>query len=141
MDKTSLILASFYPAGAEPYTPVQTQKLIFLVQNKLPSIIEDGYDFQPYDYGPFDKEIYTELRKLKDEGFIIINDQQRTWPLYSLSGEGVEKAGIIYNKLDNNAKDVIKKLSTFVRSLSFSQLVSAVYKAYPEMRENSIYKE
>ena len=33
----------------------------------------------------------------------------------------------------------LKELASFVRSLSFAGLVSAVYKAYPEMRANSVF--
>ena len=37
--------------------------------------------------------------------------------------------------------DYIKRASEFVRSLSFSDLVSAVYKAYPEMKANSVFRD
>lgn len=35
----------------------------------------------------------------------------------------------------------IGKVSTFVRTRSFNDLVSAIYKAFPEMKANSIFRE
>ena len=34
----------------------------------------------------------------------------------------------------------IEQVSKFVRSLSFEQLVSAIYKAYPRMKANSVFR-
>jgi hypothetical protein len=42
--------------------------------------------------------------------------------------------------MDKKAIAYIRQASEFVRSLSFTQLVSAIYKAYPEMRENSVFQ-
>lgn len=47
----------------------------------------------------------------------------------------------ILRQLPPKAQTYIERVSTFVRGLSFTQLVSAIYKAYPEMRANSVFQE
>jgi hypothetical protein len=42
--------------------------------------------------------------------------------------------------MDEQARDYIDRESIFVRSLSFPELVAAIYKAYPEMRANSVFQ-
>jgi hypothetical protein len=42
--------------------------------------------------------------------------------------------------LGKNTISKIKILSEFVRKLSFSELVSAIYKEYPEMKKYSIFR-
>ena len=43
-------------------SPVQAQKLFFLIdQNVSASIGGQQYNFQAYDYGPFDRAVYSDL--------------------------------------------------------------------------------
>jgi len=44
-------------------------------------------------------------------------------------------------KDNEEAKDYIGRVSQFVRSLPFAELVSAIYTAYPEMRQNSVFQK
>ncbi len=142
MKKPFLLLAALYPAGVGSYTPVQVQKLLFLIQDKVPVLSRSGFNFQAYDYGPFDKNVYVELENLQKEGLVRIYEEPGCpWRSYSLTPDGVEKGKEVFNALDQTARDTITTLSSFVRALSFSQLVSAVYKAYPEMKENSVFKD
>ena len=142
MDKESLLLAVLAPNGTLPYTPVQVQKLVFLIQKKLPTILSSKFNFQPYDYGPFDKEVYEKLENLKSSGMIEISKSiDNNWKLYSLTNEGLVQGQEYLNRLIESEQQTIKDLSIFVKKLSFSQLVSAVYKAYPEMKENSVFRE
>ncbi|HDV6632647.1 TPA: hypothetical protein RJX14_001439 [Legionella pneumophila] len=142
MNRKDLMLAALYPADMDSYTPVQIQKLLFLIQKKIPFCIENEFEFSPYDYGPFDKNVYKELEILASEGCVDIREHESSaWKTYGLTKEGSVKAKEVYNTLDDNTKNTIAKLSSFVRQLSFSQLVSAIYKAYPEMKQNSVFKD
>ena len=137
MDKDSLILMALSTADMQTYTLSQVQKLIFLIQKKLPSIVEKGFDFQPCDYGPFDKSMHWQLKRLNQQGAIEM--QQTT--KYSLTAGGLEKGKKYFNTLEDSEQRYIERLSKFARELSFSELVASIYKAYPEMRENSVFKE
>ena len=44
------------------------------------------------------------------------------------------------DNLHENAQAYIRSASNFVRNHSFSKLVSAIYKAYPEMQANSVFQ-
>lgn len=142
MNRTDLVLAALYPANMDSYTPVQIQKLLFLLQKKVPSFAKIGFDFKPYDYGPFDKNVYTELETLATEGLVDIRERGfSSWRSYGLTTNGLNKAKEIFDNLDNDSREKVNKLSIFVRQLTFSELVSAIYNAYPEMKQNSVFKD
>src|SRR4051812_34921382 len=62
MTRGGLVLALLAAAQGRAYTPAQLQKAAFLVTRNLPQAFDRGetFDFQPYDYGPFDKGVYQE---------------------------------------------------------------------------------
>ena len=67
MTRRDLVLALLAAAEGRPYTPVQIQKAVFVICDLIPDLIDDGptFNFQPYDYGPFDLDVYSELGQLK----------------------------------------------------------------------------
>lgn len=134
------MLAALAPAFGQPYTPVQVQKLLFLIDREIPRLVGGPlFDFAPYDYGPFDKRVYETLEALAEPGLVI--DQYRgTMRVFSLTPSGQAKGDQFLNQLDEKASEYIRRASAFIRDLSFSQLVSSIYKAYPEMRQNSVFR-
>ena len=141
MNQRDIVLAGLAPAKGVFHTPVQVQKLFFLLDKN----ISDAYggplfDFRPYNYGPFDSKVYQVLEQLEKEGLVDI-DLQYNWRIYKLTIIGQEEADRIFNGLPEVAKNFITDVSNFVRNLSFTQLVQAIYKAYPEMKENSVFQE
>ncbi len=141
MDRNDFVLAVMSSCPNAVYSPVQVQKLFFLLDRNIPDLIEGPhFDFAPYDYGPFDKHVYSALEALADRGLIAIDESgySRT---YSTTKTGQTKGTVYFEDLPAKARVYIKKLSDFVRSLSFNELVSAIYKAYPEMRANSVFRD
>ena len=66
MEKREIILAALAPADGVIHTPVQVQKLLFLIDKKIPHLVGGPYfNFVPYAYGPFDTEIYRLLEELE----------------------------------------------------------------------------
>jgi len=141
MDRKQIVLAGLYPSNQQYHSPVQVQKLFFLLDRNIPKLIDGPhFEFKPYNYGPFDHQVYRVLEELESEGMVeIFSAGYRN--NYRLTIEGQHKANEIFDNLDPEAKDFISRISEFVLSLSFSSLVSAIYKAYPEMRENSVFQE
>jgi hypothetical protein len=43
--------------------------------------------------------------------------------------------------LTNEQMELFKKIVTLVRNLSFNELVSAIYRAYPDMRARSVFRD
>jgi len=120
---------------------VHVQKLFFLIDKRLAK--ESGveyFNFQAYDYGPYDKEVYGVLNSLWYEGYIEIDHSNgSTRRIYRLTDKGQERGADLYRTLKTEVQTSIKTLVDFVRSLSFAQLVSAIYRAYPEMKANSVF--
>jgi uncharacterized phage-associated protein len=143
MNRSEAILAALAASGGAEHSPVQVQKLLFLMDRKLGDRIgAPHFDFQPYDFGPFAPAVYRELEAREAEGEveIITNDDLRRRK-YRLTPAGQTKGDAILAALDPNIADYLRRLSAFVRSLSFAALVSAVYKAFPEMKANSIFQD
>jgi len=140
MDKKQIILAALASSDGVLHTPVQVQKLLFLIDREIPGLVGGPlFDFQPYNYGPFDKTVYSELAQLAEEGDVVIVPQNN-WLSYQLTARGVETGKKVLESLSKEARIYISLVSQFVRSLSFAELVSAIYAAYPEMRQNSVFQ-
>lgn len=141
MNKLDLLLTALAAGEKCEYTPVQIQKLMFLLDKNISSRIGGPFfDFRPYDYGPFDSSIYDSLNELEVAGYVITSLSNRGWKKHQLTDLGIQKANEISNQIDRAILDYIKMVSDFVRSLSFADLVSSIYKAYPEMKVNSVFK-
>ncbi len=144
MDRRELVLAAMSPAHTGPFSPVQVQKLFFLLDRNIAEQINGPhFDFEPYDYGPFDKAVYDELGEMSDDGFVEIIEpgsfgSTRT---YRLTSEGYETGKKSLDKLPETVQQYILEVVEFVRSLSFAQLVSAIYQAYPDTKVNSVFSD
>jgi len=139
MDDARIVLAALQPAEGAPYSPVQVQKLLFLLDREISQLTGGPhFDFVPYNYGPFDKRVYRVLDELDDRGLVTIRSDgpQRT---YALTPKGQTTADEIFHALPEPAQEYIRRASDFVRRLTFTQLVSAIYKSYPDMQANSVF--
>jgi uncharacterized protein len=142
LTQEEIVLAALSPAGGRSHTPVQVQKLLFLVDRNASSLLGGAFfDFEPYHYGPFDKQVYSTLDRLATQGLVDVVSGSGGWRNYRLTAEGQAKGGHILKTMDARAAEYLGKASEFVRRLTFSQLVSAIYKAYPEMRARSVFQD
>jgi len=142
MNRNDFVLAVFASSNNAIYSPVQIQKLFFLIEKKIPELSENNYfDFTPYNYGPFDPNIYDVISELiSSEDLEMISDINSRIMKYNTTNKGQIRGEQILQLLGENATGKIKILSDFVRKLSFSELVSAIYKEYPDMKKNSIFR-
>lgn len=141
MDKREIILAGLSTGNRDVYTPVQVQKMFFLIDRNVGDKVGGPhFDFEPYNYGPFDKGVYSVLMELTLTGDVEVI-QQKKWMSYKLTTQGQSKGNQLFKTLSREAQSYIKKVSNFVRKSSFADLVSAIYKAYPEMKANSVFQD
>jgi len=143
MDKSTVVLAALAPANGATHSPVQVQKLLFLIERNIPSAINGPvFDFKPYDYGPFDSAVYQTLDLLNLNGLVeTVEEPGRRWKHYRLTPEGQAKGNEAISQLEDKHRQYIHAVSKYVRSLSFTQLVSAIYREYPEMKANSVFRK
>jgi hypothetical protein len=131
-------------AEGAPFTPVQIQKAMFLASDKVPGAFDrySRYDFQPYDYGPFDWQVYADVEELERRGLAQINQQPGTrWRTYAATQRGVMEGRCLARQLSEDQHTLLTRIVQLVRSLSFNDLVSAIYRAYPGMRERSVFRD
>ncbi len=144
MQREHLVLAALSPAKRGAFSPVQVQKLLFLIEENLSDDVGGKcFDFVPYDYGPFDKDVYKVLEDLKEQGNAEIMDTPWHRPReYRLTGQGQGLGDQYLEKIfDKAAQDYVVRLVEFVRSVSFPDLVAAIYREYPDMSINSVFQE
>lgn len=140
MNQREIILSALAPAKGELHSPVQVQKLIFLIDRNLSRELEGPiFSFAPYNYGPFDKQVYAVLEELAEDGFVDIIEQNN-YRNFKLTVAGQEQGKKILKKMPEYSQKYISDVSEFVRRLTFTQLVTAIYQAYPDMRANSVFQ-
>lgn len=138
--KDFLLLA--VAAGKEPLTPVQLQKSLFLISEaNLKGAPAPLYEFEPYHYGPFCHDIYDDVDSLKDEGLVIrVPARSGTWVETVASQAGLNRAAAMEAELDGRAVEHIRAVVQWSQSLSFSNLLRAIYAHYPAYRVNSVFQ-
>jgi uncharacterized protein YwgA len=121
-------------------SPVQLQKVLFLLGKELPLVVGgDFYQFEPYNYGPFDKGVYQDAEGLSYAGYVSISNSGRLTE-YSATPEGLKYAEEIRARAPQRGIEYLGKIVGWAQSLSFSALVRAIYQKYPEYRANSVFQ-
>jgi DNA-binding PadR family transcriptional regulator len=134
MDKKNILLHIIKYADGF-VSPVQIQKLMFLLEKRILTDREKIYNFQPYNFGPFDRAIYNDLKSYEKEG-LIETKQFNNLRHFELTDKGREYCENNVFEL-NFEQDRVEKLAKFVKKLSFEELIVTVYDAYPEMKVSS----
>jgi hypothetical protein len=142
--RQQLLLAILAAAKGRPYSPVQIQKAVFLITRNLPNLVTEGdrFEFVPYDYGPFDSDVYLEAEELQRTGAATIaSSGSGRWNVYSATDEGAKRGSEVLSRLAPQSRQYVENVSNWIRSQSFGSLVRSIYEAYPEMRQNSIFQD
>ena len=142
MTREELVLAAMAASNGAVHTPVQMQKLLFLIEKSIPEHIGGPhFDFEPYDYGPFDPKVYWSLDTLASGGLVeVLSEPDLRWKKYKLTEFGIQQGKQVLSSLHVPIQTYLEQLSSWVRRLSFSELVSSIYSKYPEMRVNSVFR-
>jgi hypothetical protein len=120
-------------------TPVQAQKLFFLIDREA-SELSGGpwFDFQPYDYGPFDYSVYHELDNLATKGLISV-DRSGYFRTYRLSEQGAAMVEDSAGGFSLGAREYFARVKDWIKSVDFRTLVKAIYDAYPDTKVRSVF--
>ncbi|MET4802505.1 hypothetical protein [Bradyrhizobium sp. LB11.1] len=141
MTRSEMVLAALAAAGQNAtFTPVQVQKLFFLLDKEAAHLLGGPYfQFAPHDYGPFDRAVYDELDGLAKNDLTIVQSTGR-YRVYGLSQEGFQEGSKALDKFSGNAKSYVSDVANWVRRLTFEQLVASIYNRYPDMKVNSVFR-
>jgi hypothetical protein len=122
-------------------TPVQIQKAMFLLKEEAGGDIgKNFYKFIPYNYGPFCSDIYQDLTVLESNG-LVITDKSKKWPIFTITKNGLEKAKHDSSSLNKSVKKYMPILIGWIKGQTFSSLLQAVYKKYPNYAVNSVFNK
>ncbi|ATW87035.1 PadR family transcriptional regulator [Halohasta litchfieldiae] len=125
------------------------QKLVFLMEQELEddstaSLDSSDYNFIPYDYGPFSKELYDDLDSLEDAGLINMEEEDmadgKVKYSYRLTEEG--QSWVQYQLADKSAAtahSLAEDLASEYNGMLLSELIDEVYAEYPEYAKNSVW--
>jgi hypothetical protein len=135
-----LLLALAHRNG-QPMTPVQIQKAMFLMGMEAKKLVGTGfYNFVPYNYGPFDANVYHDLDALAARGLVTADSfPGRSWKAYAVTPAGLAQADRTRRFANENAVLFLGKVVDWVSLMSFPQLVRAIYAKYPAFRANSVF--
>lgn len=144
MQSRDWLLLVSHLAHPRALQPVQLQKALFLLDRKL-SPAQKGteriYCFEPYDYGPFDSAVYSDAEALSREGLMQIQTQPgQTYRRYGVTPDGQRAGEELGASVDAEVLEYARALVGWVQRLSFNELVSAVYKEFPEMKAKSVFR-
>jgi uncharacterized protein YwgA len=142
MEKKDFLLLVVAAGEGKSLTPVQLQKTLFLIERaKLPETPKPFYEFEPYHYGPFDKDIYSDAVFLDKEGFVAhLPSDTGTWLDTVITLDGSIKAASLKKGLSPSSAEFIAAVVRWAQPLSFSDLVGTIYKLFPEYRQNSVFQ-
>jgi hypothetical protein len=142
MERKDWTLLALAAAKGEPLSPVQLQKSLFLLGKvHARRVGRRFYTFQPYHYGPFDQSIYEDAEQLARDGLAVVTMAPHgRWSEYRASAEGVARSKAVRAEAPNAAVEYLERAVEWCRSLSFQQLVRAIYAKYPEFRQNSVFR-
>ena len=104
------------------------------------------YRFVPYHYGPFAKELYTDLENLQEEGLVSVdNDSEEDLPAADVVQAGKtrvaladpERAEQALAELPDDLKEDAAAIIENYGSLDHNALLRTVYENYPAYAKKS----
>lgn len=120
---------------------IHIMKVLFLIWYRSREEIKDYFQFEPYLYGPYSLEVYSELRNLQEHGFIIQPPSPiQQWTNYYLTIQGSIEAEKSLKKFNSDTITLIDKTVGEISNLGFFELLQKIYKEAPEYAVNSILK-
>jgi hypothetical protein len=71
----------------------KVQKLLFLIDREIPRLVGGPhFNFQSYDFGPFDRDVYDTLEALAAQGWFTGLPTQGTLPAVgTVAGKGIDE--------------------------------------------------
>jgi uncharacterized protein YwgA len=143
MDRKDIVLLAIESASDEGLSPLQLQKSLFIIgQSQLTGLPANFYTFRPYNYGPFCEEVYQDTDTLVEEGMVFnVPVAGQSWAKYIVTPKGGNRSEEIRKENNIGLVDYIAETVKWVISLTFSELLRAIYARYPQYSVNSVFQE
>jgi uncharacterized protein YwgA len=152
MHRKLIPMALMYAGDEEPIEGrTRLQKMVFLVQQRIESdkntpLESDNYEFIPYDYGPFSKELYDDLDTLVDMRMVEDREEELDSGKVKYDYE-IQPAGekFIQTQLSSESEaaqeimETARDIKSEYNDMLLSDLIDDVYSRFPEYAEESIW--
>ncbi len=159
---------------AEPITGrTRLMKLLYLLQQETPTVklleLKNPYDFKPYHYGPFAKDVYDDLEFLENVGLIevlqkgyaspveqnevdkliddaVIGEDEDTGILFNEESYKLTARGLNFTKgklaptVPDQVLKEIQQLKSKFAKVPLSSVLRYVYVTHPDSAKNSKLK-
>jgi uncharacterized protein YwgA len=131
--------------GEEIEGRTRLQKMVFLIQQETEaegSDLPGKYDYVPYDYGPFARELYDDLDRLQEKD--VIKEEQvemRDGKIKYNYTLGPNASSYINNLPEHKIRQVQAKAEDIKERFNdkrLTKLIDIVYSEYPEYAKNSV---
>lgn len=132
LNRQKTILSLLSRVG-RPLSPTVFVKLVFLLRQETDFGINSSfYDFVPYRFGPFSFALYSELRSLRQNGYVATEEDQ-----VALCGRTIELVQMETEKLPLAVQDAIGDVLGRYGQMNHGDLLRSVYTRYPWFAINS----
>lgn len=120
------------------------QKQLFLSQKRLQDHkIDKPYSFRPYHYGPYCKEIYSDIDLLEKDGVVKEESKVDNYGgivrVFSLTQQGIaEVQSMLKSTIIKEQFEIIRAVKREFNSMSVVDLVGYTHEAYKEYATKSV---
>jgi uncharacterized protein len=138
-----LLLLGFKGESDSPaLDPIRVQKGMFLLAEEGDIPEAERYHFNPYNWGPYSREVRNDLDRLVADGYVQARDVPGySWKRYALTAAGIDYArNVLHEDVDPQQAHRVAAIKRRVSGASFNTLLEDVYTAYPEMAVNSLFR-
>lgn len=142
MTRKDWVLLALAAADGQQLSPAQLQKSLFILSRAMPEADRvQFYRFVPYHYGPFNSDIYADAELMQRSGLVSIGRRQgRRWAEYEATSAGLDRAKVLEGNAPSQLLEYLRRVVKWARSVTFQQLIRAIYAKYPEYRSNSVFQ-
>lgn len=124
------------------HEPIRIQKTLFKLAREADLPRGEAYVFRPYNWGPFSAQIYQDVDHLVLAGVAErVPQPGASWASYRLTASGRSIAAGLREKADPEALRALERISAWVDDRPFGQLLRDLYADYPEMAEQSLFRQ
>jgi hypothetical protein len=137
-----LLLLLGVDGGSFDVDQVRAMKGMFLLSREPGHPVAALYRFDPYDYGPFDSNVYRDLDTLRIAGLVAVQSIPGSRRRVScLTDNGRAQFDALVDQVTSDEFAAVAAVKRHVTSMSFSSLLSDIYARFPEYRERSLAPE
>jgi uncharacterized protein YwgA len=117
------------------------QKAIFLLTQRGAPAWRDTYNYRPYNWGPYCRDLADDLTAMVDAGILRISHTggASRYGRYVTTDLGEELARQLWGVLSNREGEFLKSVHSYVTHKDFNGLLQEVYEAYPDFASQSIW--